>query len=79
MIDDIEKAYTLYKEASAMELEMVSSEPIIGMIRCLILKGELEEAECQLRFLNEICDTDVILFPLKIIIKKIYKARTFST
>jgi tetratricopeptide (TPR) repeat protein len=48
MINEIDKAYALYKDAAGIDFSR--SEPTIGMIRTLISKGDLDEAESQLMF-----------------------------
>ena len=55
MINEIDKAYSLYKEAAGIDFSR--PEPTIGMIRTLIYKGDLDEAESQLMFLNEIAQS----------------------
>lgn len=51
MVNDLEKASELYKEAASIDLE--SMDPMIGMLKAMIAKSNFSEAEIQLEFLSE--------------------------
>ena len=55
MIERYEKAYDYFTNAT--NFDSMSMTPSIGMVRCQILRGEIEDAESQLEFLKEMSNS----------------------
>lgn len=55
MIKDFQQAFALFQESAS--LDESRTEPLIGMIRCRIYQGMIDDAEKQIEFINEIHPT----------------------
>jgi len=56
MIEDYQQALNMYKMASSLNPDASDIRPMIGILRTQIAKGDIGEAELQLKFLKEMVD-----------------------
>ena len=47
-----QKAYSAYQEAA--QIDETTSDPLLGMIRCKIFEGQIEDAEQQVEFVKTV-------------------------